>query len=317
MGKFKSMITIGLDMMGGDFAPSEAAKGLLQFVQNCSENIKIIAIGNAPQLTELLQPLPKNIEIVHSNTVVGMHEHPTKALKEKPTSSISVAYKLLKEEKIDALISAGNTGAMLVGAHFSIKPITGILRPAIGAFFPRLDGSTGILCDVGLNADCKPENLEQFAILSNIFAKEVLQINTPKVALLNIGEEEGKGNVLSQETYSLLKNNFTLNFIGNIEGRDVFNNKADVMVCDGFVGNVVLKMAEQLYEIAKERNINDEFFNKCDFETYGGSPILGLRKPVIIGHGISHQKAFCNMLQLAVKMVETNVMGKMELVLGG
>jgi phosphate acyltransferase len=306
------MTRIGIDMMGGDFAPEEAAKGVRLYLENNTDAVHVYAVGDHEQLENLLQGIDfTKCTIIPASQVVGMHEHPTKALKEKPNSSISVGFHLLKEDKIDALISAGNTGAMLVGTHFSIKPIPGILRPAIGAVFPRLNGSRGILCDVGLNADCKPENLLQFAALSNVFAKEVLQIENPKVGLLNIGEEEGKGNLLSQETYILLKNNDSLNFIGNIEGRDVFTDKADIMVCDGFTGNIVLKMAEQLYEIAKERNIEDAFFNKCHFETYGGSPILGVSKPVIIGHGISGQKAFQNMLVLAQKMVETNVMGKM------
>jgi glycerol-3-phosphate acyltransferase PlsX len=310
------MVRIGLDMMGGDFAPTEAIKGLLEFFKTDKPNLHIVAIGDASILQDPLSEIRlEKITIVHSESIVGMHEHPTKAFKEKPKSSIAVSYELLKEGKIDALISAGNTGAMLVGAHFSIKPIEGIIRPAIGAFFPRLDGSIGLLCDVGLNADCKPENLVQFAVLSTIFAKEVLKIGNPKVGIINIGEEEGKGNILTQETYGLLKNYHSVNFVGNIEGRDVFSNKTDVMVCDGFTGNVVLKMAEQLFEIAKERKINDDFFNKCDFETYGGSPILGLSKPVIIGHGISHAKAFTNMIDIAIKMVESNVMGKMEKVL--
>jgi glycerol-3-phosphate acyltransferase PlsX len=196
--------------------------------------------------------------------------------------------------------------------HFSIKPLKGILRPSIGAVFPRLNGKSGVLCDVGLNADCKPEHLVQFALLGSILAEEIMGIEKPKVGLLNIGEEEGKGNLLSQEAHQLLKNNNTINFTGNIEGRDVFTDKADVMVCDGFTGNIVLKMAEQLYEIARTRNIDDPFFNRCNFETYGGTPILGVNKPVIIGHGISHQVAFKNMLLLAQKMIERDVMTKMQ-----
>jgi phosphate acyltransferase len=306
------MIRIGIDMMGGDFAPVEAAKGVQTYLENLNDAVQIAAIGDETLLGDLLKDTSsKQCTIVAASQVIDMHEHPTKAFKEKQDSSIAVGFRLLKENKIDALISAGNTGAMLVGTHFSIKPIPGILRPAIGAVFPRLNGSTGILCDVGLNADCKPENLQQFAALSTVFAKEILQIENPKVGLLNIGEEEGKGNLLSQEVYSLLKNNNAINFIGNIEGRDVFTSKADVMVCDGFTGNIVLKMAEQLYEIARERKIQDEFLNRCHFETYGGSPILGISKPVIIGHGISGQNAFKNMLSLAQKMVATNVMSKM------
>lgn len=302
---------IGLDMMGGDYAPAEAAKGITLYLQEAPAEAAVIAIGDEQQLAAFNLPAGR-VSIVHAPQVIEMHEHPTKALKEKPQSSISVGFHLLKEGKIDAFISAGNTGAMLVGTHFSIKPLKGVQRPAIGAVFPRTNGKSGVLCDVGLNADCKPELLEQFALLAGILAEEIMGIENPKVGLLNIGEEEGKGNILSQETYQLLKNNSAINFIGNIEGRDVFTDKADVMVCDGFTGNIVLKMAEQLYEIAKTRNINDEFFNRCNFETYGGTPVLGVNKPVIIGHGISHQLAFKNMLILAQKMIERDVMSKMQ-----
>jgi phosphate acyltransferase len=307
------MIRIGLDMMGGDFTPTEAVKGLLLYLTNCKKNVQVYAIGDAVVLQDLLKDTDKSICIITpSSNDISMEEHPTKAFREKPNSSIAIGFKLLKENAIDAFISCGNTGAMLVGTHFSIKPIPGIIRPAIGAVCPRLDGSTGLICDVGLNADCKPENLEQFAALSSVFVKEIFNIDNPKIGLLNIGEEEGKGNLLAQETYTLLKNNTAINFIGNIEGRDVFSNKSDVMVCDGFTGNIVLKMAEQLFDIAMERKIEDDFFNRCHFETYGGSPILGVSKPVIIGHGISEEKAYLNMLLLAEKMVETDVMGKMQ-----
>jgi glycerol-3-phosphate acyltransferase PlsX len=258
------MIRIGLDMMGGDFAPVETAKGLLHYIEKSHTPVVVLAIGDQLALGNLIPGhISEKIQIVPAASVIGMHEHPARAFKEKTDSSIAIGFQLLKEGKIDAFISAGNTGAMLVGTHFSIKPIPGILRPAIGAVFPRLNGSTGILCDVGLNADCKPENLEQFARLSNIFAKEILQIENPKVGLLNIGEEEGKGNLLAQESYKILKADTSIQFIGNIEGRDIFTNKADVMVCDGFTGNIVLKM----YERAKERNLEDDFLNKCSFDT--------------------------------------------------
>ncbi|MBL7726717.1 MAG: phosphate acyltransferase PlsX [Dinghuibacter sp.] len=307
---------IGLDMMGGDYAPTEAVKGLFLYLEEAPADAVVFAIGDSEVLSEA--GLPENrVRIVNAPQVIEMHEHPTRALKEKPNSSISVGFHLLKEEQIDAFISAGNTGAMLVGTHFSIKPLKGIQRPAIGAVFPRINGKSGVLCDVGLNADCKPEQLEQFALLGSILAEEIMGIENPKVGLLNIGEEEGKGNILSQETYQLLKKNTAINFTGNIEGRDVFTDKADVMVCDGFTGNIVLKMGEQLYEIAKTRNINDEFFNRCNFETYGGTPILGVSKPVIIGHGISHQLSFKNMLLLAQKMIERDVMTKMQQALHG
>jgi glycerol-3-phosphate acyltransferase PlsX len=189
---------------------------------------------------------------------------------------------------------------------FSIKPIKGVLRPTIASLLPKLDGKTGILVDVGLNADCKPEQLNQFALLGNLYAKHILNIEQPKVALLNMGEEEGKGNILAQATYPLLKENKDIQFIGNVEGRDVFNEKADVIVCDGFTGNIILKTAEAMYEAAAHQNLgNDSFFGRFHFENYGGTPVLGVNQPVIIGHGISNAKAFKNMILLAEKMIDT------------
>lgn len=214
--------------------------------------------------------------------------------------------------KTDAFISAGNTGAMMVGALFSIKTIEGVLRPTIGAYMPREDGTLGLLVDVGLNADCKPENLNQFAILGSLFARHILNFEDPKVGLVNLGEEEGKGNLLAQATYPLLKENKQIHFIGNIEGRDILLPKADVLVCDGFTGNVVLKLAESIYDITLRRNINDEHFNRFNFEQYGGVPVLGVAKPVIIGHGISHATAFKNMIRIAMRMLETDLLTKMQ-----
>ncbi len=204
-----------------------------------------------------------------------MHEHPTKALKEKKKSSIAIGFHLLASGKMDAFISAGNTGAMLVGALFSIKALEGVIRPTISSIIPKSDGGTGLLLDVGLNADCKPEQLNQFAIMGSVYAQLILGIDNPKVGLINVGEEEGKGNLLAQSTYPLLKENKHINFIGNIEGRDVLQNKADVMVCEGFTGNIILKMAESLYEISHEKKVKEEYFERFNFENYGGTPVLG------------------------------------------
>lgn len=300
-------MNIGIDMMGGDFAPLEAVKGVQQYLSNSENNI--FCIGDEAHLKQLFQENGFSspfLHFVHSTEVIGYHEHPTKALKDKPNSSISIGFQLLLNGEIDAFLSAGNTGAMLVGAMFSIKPIKGVLRPTIASLLPKLSGKTGILVDVGLNADCKPEQLNQFAILGNLYAKYILNIDTPTVALLNVGEEEGKGNVLAQATYPLLKENKDIQFIGNVEGRDVFNDKADVIVCDGFTGNIILKTAEAMYEAAAHQNLgNDSFFGRFHFENYGGTPVLGVNKPVIIGHGISNAKAFKNMIALAEKMIQT------------
>ena len=309
------MITVGLDMMGGDFAPLEAVKGAAAFFADSSDPIKLLLIGNEKEIKNVidLHPLPFEMyTIIHAPEVIEMHEHPTKALKEKPDSSIAVGFKLLATAKIDAFISAGNTGAMMIGALFSIKTIEGILRPTIGAYIPRENGSLGLMVDVGLNADCKAENLNQFAVLATLFAEHILKIENPKTGLINLGEEEGKGNLLAQATYPLLKENKHINFIGNIEGRDILLDKADVMVCDGFTGNVVLKLAESVYNLVKRRNINDEHLERFNFETYGGIPVLGVAKPVIIGHGISSNEAFKNMIKIAVRMVEIDFVGKIK-----
>jgi glycerol-3-phosphate acyltransferase PlsX len=309
------MVKIGLDMMGGDYAPLEAVKGVAAFFAENKTAVHLILIGDEQQINSHLgeHPLPAgSYSIVHASQVIEMHEHPTKALKEKQQSSIAIGFYLLSSGKADAFISAGNTGAMMVGALFSIKAIDGVSRPTIGAYMPRENGSLGLLLDVGLNSDCKPENLNQFAILGSLYAEHILKINNPKVGLVNLGEEEGKGNLLAQAAYPILKENTLINFIGNIEGRDILMDKADVMICDGFTGNVVLKLAESIYDITKRRDIHDEHFERFNFETYGGVPVLGVAKPVIIGHGISHTTAFKNMINIACRMIETDLTGKIK-----
>lgn len=303
-------MNIGIDMMGGDFAPLEAVKGLHEYFISSSSTANLFCIGQQEILEPLLNEykLHDKVTLIQAPEVISYNEHPTKALKEKQQSSIAIGFHLLAHQKIDAFISAGNTGAMLVGTMFTIKAIPGILRPTIGTLLPKLNGKTGLLLDVGLNADCKPEHLNQFAILGSLYAKNILQIDNPSVGLLNVGEEEGKGNILAQTTYPLLKENNQINFSGNIEGRDIYNDKADVIVCDGFTGNVMLKMAEAMYEIAHNRNLHqDEFLQRFHYQNYGGTPILGVNKPVIIGHGISNDIAFKNMIQLAEKMIESKV----------
>lgn len=309
------MIRIGIDMMGGDFAPHEAVKGAVDFLNNNPHKAHLVMIGDESSIKNHLVDFnldAQSYSIVPTTQVIEMHEHPTKALKEKQDSSIAVGFHLLATDKIDAFISAGNTGAMMVGALFTIKAIEGVIRPTIGAYIPREDGSLGLLADVGLNADCKPENLNQFAVLGSLFAEHILNIKNPRVGLVNLGEEEGKGNILAQATYPLLKENNQINFIGNIEGRDILINKADVMICEGFTGNVALKLAESVYDIVKRRNIKDEHFDRFNFEAYGGVPVLGVSKPVIIGHGISQKTAFQNMINIACKMIDTNLSEKIR-----
>jgi glycerol-3-phosphate acyltransferase PlsX len=306
-------MNIALDMMGGDFAPEELVKGVRDYISEKTHAL-VSLIGDEKELMPLIEQyqIPASAyRIIPSTEVIGMHEHPLKALKEKPKSSIAIGFGLLAGGKTDAFISAGNTGAMLIGSLFTIKPIEGILRPTIGTIVPMENGSTGLLLDVGANADCKAEHLDQFATLGSLYAQHILGIEKPRVGLINIGEEEGKGNVLAQATYPLLKANTEIHFIGNVEGRDVFLDHADVLVCEGFTGNVILKLAESLHGIIERQNVHTEYFDRFNFEDYGGTPVLGVNKPVIIGHGISRAKAYKNMLLLAQKMIETKLLEKM------
>ncbi len=308
-------MNIGIDMMGGDFAPLEAIKGVEEFLSVNTGAIKLHLIGDQQAVENLLEEYKidaSKFEIVHADQVIDMHEHPTKALKEKQRSSIAIGFHLLSTAKIDAFISAGNTGAMLVGAMFSIKAIEGVLRPTISTIIPKENGKTGLLLDVGLNADCKPEQLNQFAVMGSVFVEEMLGISNPKVGLLNVGEEEGKGNQLAQATYPLLKENKQINFIGNVEGRDILLDKADVMVCEGFTGNIILKLAESLYEVANKQRIESDYFDRFNFEDYGGTPVLGVGKPVIIGHGVSRAKAFSKMIEVAQQMLQKDVLSKIK-----
>jgi phosphate acyltransferase len=290
-------------------------KGIQLYLGNSSAPVRLFLVGDEQQINPLLKEhaIPAgSVHVVHAPQVIGMDEHPTRALKEKQQSSIAVGFHLLATGKMDAFISAGNTGAMLVGALYTLKAIEGIQRPTICTIIPKENGKTGVLLDVGLNADCKPENLNQFAILGSLYAKHILGISDPRVGLVNIGEEEGKGNILAQAAYPLLKENSQIHFIGNVEGRDLLIDKADVMVCEGFTGNIILKLAESLFDITQRKQIHHEYFDRFDFENYGGTPLLGVIKPVIIGHGISHGRSFSNMIALAQKMIETDLLGKMK-----
>ncbi|MGI4866593.1 MAG: phosphate acyltransferase [Janthinobacterium lividum] len=301
---------IALDAMGGDFAPQAAVAGAVLAAQRLAGKAQVVLIGTEAEVRPLLQqygPDAAALELVPSTQVIGMGEHPAKAFQQKPDSSIAVGYRLLHSGEIDAFCSAGNTGAMLVGAMFTVKAVTGVMRPAIANFVPKLAGGYGILVDVGANADCKPEMLEQFGELGSLYAQYVLGIARPTVGLMSLGEEEGKGTVITQAAHQLLKVNPHVHFIGNIEGRDLFNDKADVIVCDGYVGNVMLKMAESMYDIMVARNLNDEFFEKVNYETIGGSPILGINDNAIIGHGVSTPLAICNMLMQGYQMAHSGI----------
>jgi glycerol-3-phosphate acyltransferase PlsX len=304
-----------LDTMGGDYAPKATVLGAIAAYKALSPAEQIVLIGDKDIAVSILQENdfnPDHFEFVHTTEVIGMGEHPTKAIVQKPNSSISVGFQLLKEGNIQAFASAGNTGAMLVGALFSVKAIPGVLRPAMTAIAPKLKGGFNILLDVGANADCKPDVLVQFGVLGSLFASSVYNIDNPRVALMNIGEEEEKGNLLCQATYPLMKETPLFNFAGNIEGRDLFSDLSDVIVCDGFTGNVVLKLAESFYVVTLKKGFKDEFFDRFNYEQYGGSPILGVNAPVIVGHGISSPEAIKNMLLLSRDMVESGLVDKIK-----
>jgi len=214
----------------------------------------------------------------------------------------------LQANKIQGFASAGNTGAMLVGVMFTVKSIEGIIRPAIATLIPNLSGKSTILLDVGLNPDCKPDVLYQYAILGSNYAEFVFGIQNPRVALLNIGSEKEKGNLVAKATHELMQETKDFNFVGNVEGNDLFHeDKADVVVCDGFVGNIVLKEAESFYSVVKHLKIEHEFFEGFNFENFGGTPILGINSNVIIGHGASTEKAIKNMILHTKDVINANL----------
>ena len=305
---------LGIDIMGGDLAPLEALKGCAM-VHEQDPGLDLVLFGDREQVGILAEQEGIDLspfEFVHCPELIGMGEHPTRALTQKKQSSIAVGFHYLKEKKIDAFIGAGNTGAMMVGSMFSVKQVEGVIRPAITSVLPKATGGIGVLLDVGANADCKPDVLYQFAILGSQFCKQVYHIDNPRVGLLNIGEEKEKGNLVTQAAHNLMAETSDFNFIGNVEGRDLFLDNVDVVVCDGFIGNIVLKACESMYYLLKKRQVKDEFLDRFDYENYGGTPILGVNAPVIIGHGISKAKSFVNMIRLAKESVESGLIDKIK-----
>jgi phosphate acyltransferase len=310
-----TLMKIGIDAMGGDYAPKAIVEGIILAAQELPADITIVLIGKVQDIQQILDSQSfkgANIEIVEANETIEMGEHPVRALQSKPNSSIGVGFKLLKTGEIDVFASAGNTGAMMVGSLFSIKTIDGVQRPPIAGFAPQVDGNLAVILDIGANADVKPEMLAQFGLLGSIYAKATMNIEVPRVALMNIGEEPEKGSLIAQQAYKLMKEDKSINFIGNIEGKDFFRGKADVIVTDGFTGNILLKMGESLYGIMKEKGIRDEFLDKTNYEAVGGSPIIGVNGNVIIAHGSSSVTAAKNMVQLCRKVVESNLLKKIK-----
>jgi len=306
---------IGLDVMGGDFAPEATVLGAILASKTLPAEVQLVLIGDQEKILKILarEKFDANrFEIVHTTESIEMGENPAKAFSAKPNSSIAIGFTMLYKKKLDGFASAGNTGAMLVATMYTIKAIPGVIRPCISTELPQYTNRSALLLDVGINPDCRPDVLFQYGRIGSVYANRVFGIENPKVALLNIGEEEKKGNLVVKSAYDLMKDNTEFNFIGNIEGNQLFGNcPADVVVCDGFTGNVVLKEAEGFYHIAKELKLNEAFFEKFNFENYGGTPVLGVNSTVIIGHGVSNDKAICAMILKTRDVINSQVTEKL------
>jgi glycerol-3-phosphate acyltransferase PlsX len=306
---------IGLDVSGGDFAPQATIDGALLAREVLANDVTLVLLGDELVIQKELAARgksPELFEIVHAPEVITYHDHPTRALPKKPNSSIAVGFEMLAKGLLDVFASNGNTGAMLVGSMYKLNTIPGVIRPCITSTLPTINDGKSVLLDVGSNADCKSDVLYQFAVLGSVYAETVLNIPNPKIALLNIGEEDSKGNLLSIAAYKLLSETDEINFIGNIEGRDIFTGVADVIVCDGFTGNIVLKEAEGIFTLMKKRGIKDEYFDRFNYENYGGTPVLGVKGNAIIGHGISNDIAVKNMLLHAHEVVVSDLAVKIN-----
>lgn len=326
-------IKIVVDAMGGDFAPLNEVSGAVIAAEEKKDTLEIILVGKENLINEELNKhkvLLKNITVIDATEVVTMDDSPTESLKTKTDSSISVGINLVKNKKADAFISAGNTGAVMTASILKLGRIKGVGRPTIGSLFPTDEGKTMVF-DVGASVDCKPVHLLEFAIMGSLYMKYVYNIEKPRIGLLSVGEEKGKGDMLTIEAYELLEKS-NLNFIGNVEGRDVLRGKADIIVCDGFVGNVILKFAESVLDVMKSKFKSyaaKGFFKKIwvgmmygtlknvvlkdfDYQEYGGVPLLGVNGISIIGHGKSSPIAIKNMIYKAEEMVTKGVNSKIE-----
>ncbi len=306
---------IGIDVMGGDFAPGATVSGAILALQEIPAGDRIVLIGDKPTILKQLDShnvSADNFDIEHAPELIAMGEQPTRAFAQKPNSSISRGFQLLKSEKIDAFSSAGNTGAMLVGSIYSVNAVQGIIRPATTSIIPKESGGMGVLIDVGTNPDSKPDVIYQFGLLGSIYARYVYGIENPKVGLLNIGEEEDKGSLLCQSAFRLMKDSRDFHFIGNVESRDLFKDKVDVFVCDGFTGNILLKNMEAMYRLMIKRGLTDEFFSRFNYENYGGTPILGINSTVVVGHGISNNVAIKNMILHSKHVYEAKLSDKIR-----
>ncbi len=307
---------IGVDIFGGDFAPEATVKGTILAYNEVKDKEELVLFGDKTQIESICKQSgfdPSVFEIVHTTESIGMDEYPSKAFKEKPNASIVLGFKYLHAGKIDGFASAGNTGAMLVGAMHIVKSVPGVIRPSICAPIPKDSDKPTLVLDAGINPDCRPDVLYQYAILGSLYAEHVYGISNPKVGLFNIGSEEEKGNLQTKATFQAMKGTKEFNFIGNVEGTDLFSNDVDVIVCDGFVGNAILKEAEAFYKLIRKRNVQDPFFERFDFTKYGGTPILGINSTAIIAHGVSNDIAIKNMILLTANVVEAKLIEKIKL----
>ncbi|MGK9368962.1 phosphate acyltransferase PlsX [Melioribacter sp. Ez-97] len=323
---------IAIDAMGGDYAPLNNILGALDAIKE-DNSIDVILVGNRDEILKTAEKekieLNDNL-ILHASQTIEMDDSPVSAIKSKPDSSIVVGAKLIKEKKVDAFVSPGNTGAVMAASTLIMGRIKGVSRPTIGATFPTSEGKFCLVFDAGASVDSKPQHLFEYAILGTIFAKEIYGVKNPSVGLLSVGEEESKGNELVFSTYQLLKNS-NLNFIGNVEGRDILNGRADIVVCDGFVGNILLKFGESVLTFLRTKiknYANEGFLNKIkalvtkgvlkksladmDYQKYGGVPLLGVNGISIIGHGSSTPLAIKNMILRAKEMHQKNLIQKFE-----
>lgn len=303
-------LNIGLDIAGGDFAPGCNLEGASLALAEFGERLHLTLFGPEQQIREGISALgipDAAYTVVDAPEVIEMGESPIKAFMSKPNSSISLGFKYLKEGKIDGFASAGNTGAMFGGAVVSLGTVVENIRPCLMTYVPKPSGRDGIILDIGASADSKPENLYQFAVLGSTFAEHISHISNPRVGLMNIGEEPEKGNELVKAAYKLMVDTKDFNFIGNVEGHDLFRDKADVFVCNGFTGNIIVKLCESWYHISRKFGFNNEFLERFNFENQGGSPVLGVNGAVVIGHGISNGKAIKNMIGLTMNVVENKL----------
>lgn len=310
------MLKIGVDAMGGDFAPEAAVKGAVMALGAVDAESRIVLFGDRERIEAVLaaEGCPaERFDIVHTTEVIEMGDHPAKAFQAKADSSITVGFGHLAKGAVHGFASAGSTGAMMVGSMYAVKPIEGVIRPTISSAVPTVSGRPALLLDVGLNVDCRPEVLAQYGLIGAIYSEAVLGVERPRVALLNIGEEEAKGNAQTKAAHELMKADGRYDFVGNIEGSHLFSGKvADVIVCDGFVGNTVLKMAEGLYRINRAMGADNPFWNAMNYEHVGGTPVLGVGATVIIGHGSSTPLAIKNMILSTERSIKADFPAKLQ-----